>query len=131
MVSVIPADLDAHLKRTTNNHDGHEETTIMKTYHNGSERSRTPAAIGLWVNERGAHDGDSTAHQYGRRIEADRSWTVYHVFTGVLAHVGGDAMTGLSHSDATSAMSSLNRRSERIALPSIAGKISGTAECRS
>ena len=62
---------------------------------------------------RAAHPGrDSMDHQYGRRIEADRSWTVYHVFTGVPAHADGQTMTGLSRSDATDGMLSLNRRND-------------------
>ena len=80
-----------------------------------------PRAIAIWENEGGAPGRDSMEHQYGRRIEADRSWTVYHVFTGVAARVGGDAMIGLSRSDATSGMMSLNlrnaeRREQRISL---------------
>ena len=67
-------------------------------------------AIGIWENEGGAPGRNSMDHQYGRRIEADRSWTVYHVFTGVPARVGGDAMIGLSRSDATEGMMSLNLR---------------------
>jgi hypothetical protein len=51
-------------------------------------------------------------HQYARRVEADRSWTVYHVFTGVPAHTNGQVMTGLSRLDATDGMLSLNRRKE-------------------
>ena len=47
-------------------------------------------------------------HQYGRRVELDRSWTVYHVFTGLVADVGFGAMTGLSKVDATDRMMSLN-----------------------
>ena len=46
---------------------------------------------------------------YGRRIEGDRSWTVYHVFTGAPARVDGRAMTGLSRTEATESMLSLNR----------------------
>ena len=112
----------------------------MKSRDDVSERTRTAAAIGRWENEGGAlgresmhhHSGD---HHYGRRIEADRSWTVYHVFTGVPAHVDGDAMTGLSRSAATNGMLSLNlrnveRRNERIRLRSFAAKIPETAECR-
>ena len=47
-------------------------------------------------------------HQFGRRVELDRSWTVYHVFTGLVANVGFGAMTGLSKVDATDKMMSLN-----------------------
>lgn len=66
------------------------------------------AAICIWDNEGGAPSRDAINHQFGRRIETDRSWTVYHVFTGTPAHVGGQAMTGLTRSDATSGMMSLN-----------------------
>lgn len=55
-------------------------------------------------------DDDRPADRlYGRRVEADRTWTVYHVFTGVPAGTGSGAMTGLSRSDATDRMISLNR----------------------
>ncbi|MDG4903520.1 hypothetical protein P9217_25890 [Mesorhizobium sp. WSM4989] len=77
-----------------------------------------------------AHPGEENAggarvcgfgdHQYGRRVEADRSWTIYHVFTGIPAHVNGASMIGLSRSEATRSMLSLNfcnseRRKEGIA----------------
>jgi hypothetical protein len=86
-----------------------------------TDRKRIAAAISVWENEGGAPGQDSMHHQYGRRIEADRSWTIYHVFTGIPARFGGDAMTGLSRLDATSGMLCLNlrnaeRRRERIEL---------------
>lgn len=56
---------------------------------------------------------DRRDRQFGRRVEADRSWTVYHVFTGVPADGGSAAMTGLSRADATDMMMSLNRRATR------------------
>jgi hypothetical protein len=48
---------------------------------------------------------------YGRRVEADRSWTVHHVFTGIPANIDGVTMSSLDRSDATDIMLSLNRRS--------------------
>jgi hypothetical protein len=48
--------------------------------------------------------------QYGRRVEADHSWTVYHVFTGIPAHVDGAPMVGLTRAHATKSMLDLNRR---------------------
>lgn len=95
---------------------------IMNMQHlKETERKRIAAAISVWENEGGASGQDSMHHQYGRRIEADRSWTIYHVFTGIPARFGGDAMTGLSRLDATSGMLCLNlrnaeRRRERIEL---------------
>lgn len=86
---------------------------------------RTEAARDAWPHLREENAGGVQAcdfgdHQYGRRVEADRSWTVYHVFTGIPAHVNGASMIGLSCSEATKSMLSLNfcgseRRKERIA----------------
>ncbi|TGS71528.1 hypothetical protein EN817_28015 [Mesorhizobium sp. M3A.F.Ca.ET.174.01.1.1] len=86
---------------------------------------RTDAARDAWPDLReenagGARACDFEDHQYRRRVEVDRSWTVYHVFTGIPAHVNGDSMVGLSQSEATKSMLSLNfcsseRRKERIA----------------
>lgn len=96
---------------------------------NQSQRRRDAAAIAIWDNEGGAPC--SIEHQVGRRIEVDRSWTVYHVFTGIPVHVDGQAMTGMTRSDATSGMMSLNRRNagrrrERIRLEAL-GPNSSTA----
>jgi hypothetical protein len=66
-------------------------------------------AIGVEDSDRGAPTPDVADHHYGRRVEMDRSWTVYHVFTCTPAHIDGVAMTGLSRSDATDSMLSLNR----------------------
>jgi hypothetical protein len=68
---------------------------------------------------------DPADDQYGRRIEIDRSWTVYHVFTGRPAYVADTRMIGLSRTEATDKMMSLNRRSadrrvERMLRPSSA-----------
>jgi hypothetical protein len=100
-----------------------------------TERMRIATAINVWENEGGSPGQDSVHHQYGRRIEADRSWTIYHVFTGIPARFGGDAMTGLSRLDATSGMLRLNlrnaeRRRERIELSPFK-TVSKTAECGS
>lgn len=48
-------------------------------------------------------------HQYGRRIEANRSWTVYHVFTGVPADSNAGATMGLNRAEAMDRMMTLNR----------------------
>jgi hypothetical protein len=45
---------------------------------------------------------------YGRRVEADRSWSVYHVFTGVPAAVAGKQMVGLDRTAATEFMLAMN-----------------------
>ena len=87
--------------------------------------SHADAARDAWThpgeeNAGGAQACDFGNHQYGRRVEADHSWTVYYVFTGIPAHVNGASMIGLSRTEATKTMLSLNfcnsgRRKERIA----------------
>ena len=58
--------------------------------------------------ESGAARRNFRDRQYGRRVEADRSWTVYHVFSGIPAHVDGAVMIGLTRADATQSMLALN-----------------------
>ncbi|WP_442578069.1 hypothetical protein ACSBOB_21260 [Mesorhizobium sp. ASY16-5R] len=91
-----------------------------------THRAFEASAICAWENEGSAPGRDSMDHHYGRRIETDRSWSVYHVFTGDTAHAGGRPMTGLSRSDATGRMIALNlhnegRRGERRSLASPTG----------
>ena len=84
----------------------------MNVHNDHVERKQNAAASALdvWENEGGAHGHGTLDHHYGRRVEVDRSWTVYHVFTGIPASAQGQTMTGLSRADATSGMLSLNRR---------------------
>ena len=84
-------------------------------------------AISVWENEGGSRALDTPDGQLGRCVELDRSWTVYHVFTGVPARVDGSALTDLSRSAATDGMLSLNRRNvkrrnERNTRPRLAPK---------
>lgn len=85
----------------------------MNAISNESERERCAQAIGVWDNEGGASGRALADEQYGRRIEADRSWTVYHVFSGVPASPDGQAMIGLSRSHATDGMLCLNRNADK------------------
>lgn len=77
-----------------------------------TEPDRLALAVAIWENEGGAPAQDLMDHQYGRRVERDGSWSIYHVFTGVPAEIQGSSMTGLSQSNATKGMLSLNRRNE-------------------
>jgi hypothetical protein len=90
--------------------DRRKDATVMRS---NIQRGWENNAIGVWENEGGASGTDSANHQYGRRVEMDRSWTVYNVFSGAPANTSGNSMTGLSQSDATDGMLSLNLRSER------------------
>jgi hypothetical protein len=67
-------------------------------------------ALAIWDNDDGAGACASSDHDYGRRVEADRSWTVYPVFSGVPASIADVMMTGLSRLDASAKMLSLNHR---------------------
>ncbi|WEX75780.1 hypothetical protein PYH37_000791 [Sinorhizobium numidicum] len=107
----------------------------MNAHSNETEVGQHALAISIWEDEGGAPAPDTTDHQYGRRIEADRSWTVYHVFTGVPARIGGNTMVGLSRSGATEGMLSLNRRNierwkERVSLSAPARPASCETEAR-
>ena len=79
-----------------------------------NKQLRHKTAIDVRENEGGTPGRDPIDRQYGRRVEADRSWTVYHAFTGVPARTDGETMTGLSRSDATDGMLALNRRNEGL-----------------
>jgi hypothetical protein len=82
----------------------------MNAEGNETELDRHALAISVWENEGGARASDTPDDQFGRRVEMDRSWTIYHVFTGVPARVDGSALTDLSQSAATDGMLSLNLR---------------------
>jgi len=50
---------------------------------NADDSETEPAlAISVWENEGGARASKPPDDQFGRRVEFDRSWTIYHVFTG-------------------------------------------------
>jgi hypothetical protein len=70
--------------------------------------NRDAVDISNWENEGGASDRYDMNHHYGRRIELDGSWTIYHVFTGAPADVGRRPTTGLSKTEATTRMIILN-----------------------
>lgn len=55
---------------------------------------------------------DSMDHHYGRRVERDGSWSIYHVFTGISVVVEGRSLTGMSRNCATQGMLAMNRRNE-------------------
>lgn len=69
-------------------------------------------AIRMWESEGGAVARCSPDEQYGRRIEANRSWTVYHVFSGVPARTNDQILTNLGWLDATNRMLALNHRND-------------------
>jgi hypothetical protein len=82
-------------------------------YADETERARHHRAQGIWNNDGSLSVRAPIDEQYGRRIEPDRSWTIYHVFTGLPASREGHQLIGLSRSVATNGMLSLNRRRDR------------------
>jgi uncharacterized protein YjiS (DUF1127 family) len=77
---------------------------------NATEPCKNQGFTELEIQGLGAHSPDwgDMYQDYGRRIEPDRSWTVYHVFTGATAELANQSMTGLSEADATAKMLFLN-----------------------
>jgi hypothetical protein len=82
----------------------------MNADSNETELDRRALALSVWENEGGSRAPDTPDGQFGRRVEMDRSWTIYHVFTGIPARVDGSALTDLSRSAAPDGMLSLNLR---------------------
>ena len=74
-------------------------------------------AIDIWENEGGALRHSHVQRQFGRRIEANRQWTVYHVFSGVPASMGPRKLTGMSRSEATRSMMALNASGAGACIP--------------
>jgi hypothetical protein len=84
----------------------------MISHRDETEFKRRALEISVWENEGGSPSRDSMDHHYGRRVETDGSWSVYHVFTGNPAEIGGHSMTGMSRSSATLEMVSLNQSND-------------------
>ncbi|WP_150497784.1 hypothetical protein [Roseibium aquae] len=57
------------------------------------------SALEKWGDEGGAPAQDSMHSEYGKRIETDGTWTIYHVFSGGPATIGGDLMQGMTLKD--------------------------------
>ena len=77
---------------------------------NGETGNEHKGISGCPQNDRALSTHAFRDRQYGRRIEADHSWTVYHVFTGIPVHLDGAPMVGLTRAHATKSMLDLNRR---------------------
>jgi hypothetical protein len=85
-----------------------QRCTAMNDNHHECLENGDAVDISIWENEGGALDRCDMNHHYGRRIEPDGSWTVYHVFTGAPADMGSRPMGGLSKTDATTRVIMLN-----------------------
>lgn len=83
---------------------------MNRTIPNGEIEQVENAVFGGARRSGGILGHDFSDLQYGRRVELDHSWTVYHVFTGIPAYVDGAPMIGLTHAHATRRMLDLNRR---------------------
>ena len=81
----------------------------MSSHESNTELKRDQLALSIWEDDGGAISQRVVDSDYGRRIEKDFSWTVYHVFSGVPACMDGVVLTGLSRSSATGKMLLLNR----------------------
>ncbi len=80
----------------------------MKDHVKELELQQRDLAVGVWENEGGAPQSHTLRYQYGKRIEGDRTWTVYHVFTGKPAYTDGGILTGLTRLEAIESIMALN-----------------------
>ena len=80
----------------------------MTTGVTGFEPGLHKLEIDAWENEGGALPNRALRYQYGRRIESDRSWTIYHVFTGDPACIDGHILTDLTRLEAAEKLLMLN-----------------------
>lgn len=62
------------------------------------------AALGSYDRPSAATCLPDSEGYLGRRIEADGSWTTYHVFTGAPARINRRLMLGLTKCEATATM---------------------------
>lgn len=85
----------------------------MNTPCKDTESGRYALAVGVWENEGGAPASDMLDHQYGGKVETDRSRALHHVFTSVGAPVGGGTMTTLCRSDTTDRLLSPDQHAYR------------------
>ncbi|MDF8357433.1 hypothetical protein [Ensifer adhaerens] len=74
-----------------------------------STHRKNEIVIARWQRDGGAPGNLGKLYQYGRRVEGDGSWTIYHVFTGVPAHIDSWTMTGLDQQLASDVLHILNR----------------------
>ncbi|MXN67168.1 hypothetical protein GR183_19845 [Stappia sp. GBMRC 2046] len=79
-----------------------------------NNESKSPKfGLDRWDDDGGASNRDSMYNEYGRRIEGDGTWTVYHVFTGVPATIGGQIMKGMNASDSMTRMMLTNSHNSK------------------
>lgn len=87
---------------------------MMKTARHEPYSAPDPVKTAIWETE-GNGTGQNTRmdQHFGRRIERDGTWTIYHVYSGMPAFADGRDMIGLTRSDATDGMLFLNKRNSR------------------
>lgn len=79
--------------------------------HSTETAGATPAskaALAVWDNEGGAPPKPGLFYRYGKRLEPDQTWTIYHVFTGRPAQIGVMKLAGLTRARAARKLHSLN-----------------------
>ncbi|MDI7924601.1 hypothetical protein [Ferirhizobium litorale] len=83
---------------------------LLQRIQSFSRRQDHDAEISAWEDAGKAPGAAASLFQYGRRIEINGSWTIYHVFTGIPAEIDGWTMVGLNRSHAKRALDILNTR---------------------
>lgn len=66
--------------------------------------------LARWENEGGqpCRPAERGPYLFGRRLEIDGTWTIYHVFTGLPAQYGDWSMEGLTKAVASRALRTVN-----------------------
>lgn len=79
----------------------HDEETLRQRLRTlGNKNQDESSALAEWDAEGGAQPAMPRYGQYGRRIEADGTWTIYEVFTGREARQRGLRPSGLTKEEA-------------------------------
>lgn len=89
----------------------------MNAHCNEIEARRHALAISIWENEGGTSAPELMDHQYGRHIETDRPWRIYHVSIGAPSRVDDN-------------LRYIERRIKRISLSARAQLVSRETEAR-
>lgn len=94
----------------------------MRNFSSIAASDQNLPALGVWENEGGACALNTSRQQYGRRVEQDETWTLYHVYTGAPVQVGTRTMTGLTYNEATDGMLTHNEHAATTARNELAEK---------
>jgi hypothetical protein len=86
----------------------------MRSFQRNCLPNYSSSDLEKWDDDGGAPARDSIYSEYGRRVEVDGSWTIYHVFTGLPAIIGGRLMKGMSAPESMNQMVETNASNHQL-----------------